>query len=78
MELDYPRIVQIIIMTEKLQFTDIFNLSIKRSQVTKSTNVGNIISGNNTFLFKNANLKMYDHKENVHDLLQYCYSMEIF
>lgn len=56
----------------------IFNLSIKRSQVTKSTNVGNITSGNNTFPFKNANLKMYDRKRSVHDLLHYCYNMEIF
>ena len=30
------------------------------------------------FPFKNANLKMYDHKGNVHDLLHYCYNMEIF
>lgn len=56
----------------------IFNHSIKCSQVTKSTNVDNITSGNNTFPFKNANLKMYDHKGNVHDLLHYCYNMEIF
>jgi hypothetical protein len=28
MELDYPRIVQIIIMTEKLQFTDIYITSV--------------------------------------------------
>jgi len=78
MELDYPRIVQIIIKTEIAVHWHIFNLSIKHSQVTKSTNVDNIISGNNTFPFKNAYLKIYDHKGNVHDLLHYCYGMEIF
>lgn len=56
----------------------IFNLSIKHSQVTKSIDVGNIISGNNTFPSKNANLKMYDHKGDVHDLLHYCYSIDVF
>jgi len=79
MELDYPRIVQIIYQDRKAAVHwHIFNLSIKRSQVSKSRNVDNIISGKNTFPFKNANLKMCDHKGNVHDFLHYCYSMEIF
>jgi len=35
-------------------------------------------SGNNTFPFKNANLKMYDYKGNVRDLLHYCYTWKSF